>query len=283
MPDRTGAGAMEGGGFGGGGFGNRGNASDRGLESFGEGTQGYNTPAPVPRDTLGPTTTPTPAPAQQAPSSGGGGGYDPFAAAQAAHDKVLKDIADQQNKFQNLSGETLIASGLKNYALQHDARQTALQRQFSQRGINSPAQDFIQSQDNLRSAEATATLRNEAPLKVATAKQSFLTHNVANPAAAQVENAQTNQLKTLGSQATLNNNSFQSSQDRLANIYNADNALAQNELQYQRSFVKDQRQFDLKQQNLIAQQDQQSGQNSFNNLLGLVGTGVKLASFAGWL
>jgi len=100
------------------------------------------------------------------------------------------------NFYQNLTPDALVASGLKNYEIQHQNVLQNLERSFSQRGIESPAQALLLQEDALRAAEAKATLRTDAPFKVAQGQQGFLDHNVQNPAAGGVTNA-------YGSQAQL--------------------------------------------------------------------------------
>jgi len=106
------------------------------------------------------------------------------------------------NFYQNLTPDALIASGLKNYEQQHQATVQSLQRSFAQRGIDSPAQDLLTQEASLRSAEAKATLRTDAPFKVAQAQQGFLDHNVQNPAAGGVSGAFQNQANLYGKQST---------------------------------------------------------------------------------
>jgi len=110
------------------------------------------------------------------------------------------------NFYQNLTPETLVASGLKNYEQQHVAVQQQLDRTFAQRGIDSPAQSFLAQNNSLRTAEAKATLRTDAPFKVAQAQQGFLDHQVVNPAGAGVANAYQNRVNFFGGQATQYNN-----------------------------------------------------------------------------
>lgn len=115
---------------------------------------------------------------------------------------VYGPIQDNLSSFyQNLSPESLIASGLKNYEQQHIAVQDQLQRTFAQRGVDSQAQQFLGQQDALRTAEAKATIRTDAPFKLAAGQQNFLSGNVTNPTASGVANAYSNQANLYGQQA----------------------------------------------------------------------------------
>jgi len=122
---------------------------------------------------------------------------------QAVYGPVQDNLS---NFYQNLSGDTLVASGLKNYEQQYAAAEQNLQRSFTQRGIDSPAQGLLTQQAALGTAEYKATLRNDAPLKVAQLKQGFLDHNVQNPAAAGVSQQLSAQANLYGNQAAQYNN-----------------------------------------------------------------------------
>ena len=105
------------------------------------------------------------------------------------------------NFFQNLSGDSLIASGLKHYEAQFQDTQHQIQRSFAQRNIDSGAQDFLNQEAALTSAEFKATLRNNAPLQVAQAQGTFLRNNVTNPNTANVLNAYAGGAQFQGQQA----------------------------------------------------------------------------------
>ena len=122
---------------------------------------------------------------------------------QAVYGPVQQNLS---SFYQNLSGDALVASGLKNYEQQYQAVEQNLQRSFTQRGIDSPAQDFLQQQAALGTAEFKATLRNEAPLQVAAAQQGFVDHNVVNPAAQGVSQQLSAQAQLYGNQAAQYNN-----------------------------------------------------------------------------
>jgi len=115
---------------------------------------------------------------------------------------VYGPIQDNLSTFyQNLSADSLIASGLQEYGVQFAEQEKNIQRSFAQRGIDSPAQDFITSQAGLTQAENKAAIRNDAPLKLADAQQSFVSGNVRNPGAAGVSRSLQNQASFFGSQA----------------------------------------------------------------------------------
>ena len=105
---------------------------------------------------------------------------------QKIYGPIQKNLA---NFYKHLTPETLAASGIKHYEQQYRAVEQELQRSFAQRGIDSPAQDFLNQHAALSAAEAKAQIRQQAPLQVAQAKQGFLASNVSNPNAAGVSNA----------------------------------------------------------------------------------------------
>lgn len=102
------------------------------------------------------------------------------------------------NFYQDLTPETFTASGLAQISEQYEATQVQYERQFAQRGIDSPAQDLMQQQASLSAGKAKAELRHSAPLQLAQAEQSFLSNSVTNPAATGVSNAYGNQANLYG-------------------------------------------------------------------------------------
>lgn len=118
---------------------------------------------------------------------------------QAVYGPVQQNLS---SFYQNLSGDALVASGLKNYEQQYQAVTQDLQRSFTQRGVDSPAQALLQQQAALGTAEFKATLRNEAPLQVAAAQQGFVDRNVVNPAAQGVSQQLSAQASLYGNQAS---------------------------------------------------------------------------------
>lgn len=116
---------------------------------------------------------------------------------QAVYGPVQKQLS---SFYQNLSGDSLIASGLKQYDQQFQQNQQNIQRSFAQRGIDSAAQTQITAQGGIARAEFGANLRNSAPMVAAQAKQSFVTSNVTNPNGTNVGNAMNNQANLFGQQ-----------------------------------------------------------------------------------
>lgn len=115
---------------------------------------------------------------------------------------VYGPIQDNLSSFyQNLTSEGLIASGLQEYDIQHQQVNEDLKRTFAQRGIDTGAQDLLNMQNDIQTAEFKAKLRNDAPQVVASAQQGFLDHNATNPGAAGVSAAQQNQSNAFGRQA----------------------------------------------------------------------------------
>lgn len=103
--------------------------------------------------------------------------------------------------YQDLTPETYTASGLSQIDQQYEATLLEFDRQFAQRGIDSPAQDALQLQVGLNAAGQKAAIRQRAPLTVASAQQGFLASNVSNPAATGVASSYQNQANVYGQQA----------------------------------------------------------------------------------
>lgn len=108
--------------------------------------------------------------------------------------------------YQQLTPETLVASGLQNLQTNYANTQEQFQRTFAQRGITTGAQAMLEQQAALTNAEQKAAIRTNAPMQVATAQQGFLNQNVTNPATARVANAMQSQANFYGSQATMYGN-----------------------------------------------------------------------------
>lgn len=103
--------------------------------------------------------------------------------------------------YQGLTPEAFTASGLQEYEQEYQNIETELLRSFAQRGVDTPAKEAIMADAALTKAEGRATIRAEAPLKVASAKQSFLSSNTTNPSAPGVTNALHKQGAFFGNEA----------------------------------------------------------------------------------
>jgi len=164
---------------------------------------------------------------------------------QAAYGPIQDNLS---NFYQNLTSDSLVASGLKNYEQQYQATEQQLQRSFAQRGVDSGAQDALNQQSALATAEYKANLRNDAPLQVARLQQGFLDHNVQNPAGQGVASSLGQQASMFGQRAN------QLQQQANIGFQNAGNAIQSGVT----GFVQ-QQQFDQR----VAQQRQQQ----FNSTL----------------
>lgn len=103
--------------------------------------------------------------------------------------------------YQDLTPDIYIASGLAQIDQQYEATLLEFDRQFAQRGIDSPAQDSLQLQVGLNAATQKAVVRQRAPLTVADVQQGFLSNNVSNPNTQGISNAFQNQANVYGEQA----------------------------------------------------------------------------------
>ncbi len=170
-----------------------------------------------------------------------------FAKAEYANwEKIYGPILSNLSHFyQNLSGDTLIASGLDKYELQYNQIQSNIQKSFAQRGIDSPAKEALVMQSALQKAGYVAKLRNEAPLKAAAAKQSFLTANVTNPFSNTISNAYNNEAVGYGQQAGIyagegnvaQGAANQYTSDQIRNYYNRSANFANNANQYDQQAI----------------------------------------------
>jgi hypothetical protein len=160
--------------------------------------------------------------------------------------------------YQNLTPETVVASGLKNLETQYNAAQDQIQRTFAQRGIDSPAQDMMNQQAALGMAEARADIRTNMPLQAATAQQGFLNQQVTNPATAGISNA-------LGNQATMYGQTASAQAANAAAGYQALGGIAQQGISQYTQY---------QQQQAIAQQQQ------WNNLAMTSATNPGFAAYS---
>lgn len=76
--------------------------------------------------------------------------------------------------YGSLSPESLAATGLEKQQKSFQTMQEQSKRSFAQRGIDSPAQEFMENVSKLYNAEVRAKIRTEAPFKVAQAKGQFV-------------------------------------------------------------------------------------------------------------
>ncbi|MCI4436960.1 MAG: hypothetical protein JHC33_09160 [Ignisphaera sp.] len=93
--------------------------------------------------------------------------------------------------YQQLSPESLIATGLESSQQAFQSSLKTLQRSFAQRGLDTGAESLLAQQATLSNATERAKLRYEAPFKVADAQQSFLanTSSIQNPYTQAVQGA----------------------------------------------------------------------------------------------
>jgi hypothetical protein len=128
--------------------------------------------------------------------------------------------------YQQLTPESLIATGLDTSQQAFQTSLKTIQRNFAQRGLDTGAEALLDQQATLSNATERAKLRYEAPFKVADAQQSFLTStsSIQNPYAQAVQN-------TVGNRQQL---ALASAQQQVATI-NARTAAEQN---YQNSLAE---------------------------------------------
>jgi len=117
---------------------------------------------------------------------------------QSVYGPVRENLA---SLYMDLTPETFAASGLAKLDQEYQQQFDDFERQFAQRGIDSPTQDMLQGSMALQHSRDSANVRQQAPLQVAGVQQNFLNQNVTNPAASGVANALGNTANLYGNQA----------------------------------------------------------------------------------
>jgi hypothetical protein len=139
--------------------------------------------------------------------------------------------------YQQLTPESLIATGLDASQQAFQTSLKTIQRNFAQRGLDTGAEALLDQQATLANATERAKLRYEAPFKVADAQQSFLTStsSIQNPYVQAVQNTVNNR-----QQLALTNGQFQASiaQQQAAIANAATNARTAAEQNYQNSLAE---------------------------------------------
>jgi hypothetical protein len=105
--------------------------------------------------------------------------------------QIYGPIQDNLSHFyQQLTPESLIATGLDASQQAFQTSLKTIQRNFAQRGLDTGAEALLDQQATLANAAERAKLRYEAPFKVADAQQSFLasTSNIQNPYVQAIQN-----------------------------------------------------------------------------------------------
>lgn len=103
-------------------------------------------------------------------------------------------------ELENMTGETLAASGLEKHRESYKVAQESLQRRIAQRNIDSPAAEMLQQSLDISKAEGEAGIRHQAELDVLSMKGQAVRGG--NPAAAGVTNVYGQQASMYGQQST---------------------------------------------------------------------------------
>jgi hypothetical protein len=106
--------------------------------------------------------------------------------------QIYGPVQDNLSHFyQQLTPESLIATGLESSQQAFQTSLKTIQRSFAQRGLDTGAEALLSQQATLSNATERAKLRYEAPFKVADAEQSFLTSTsgIQNPYTQAVQSA----------------------------------------------------------------------------------------------
>jgi len=119
---------------------------------------------------------------------------------EAVYGSVRENLSQM---YQDLTPEVFAASGLARLNEEYQQQYNDFERQFAQRGIDSPTQDMMQGMAGLEHAEASAKIRNDAELQTLNAQQSFLNSNTVNPVGAGISNSYNRQAGYEGQQAQI--------------------------------------------------------------------------------